>query len=218
MKRTTIVLMMLMLLGVFACPAGLQAQVSESESALDDCSFAERITMVTIDVQMEGGTIYEFIEMLRETSPIHLNIVVVGGASDIEIVPLDLEEIAIEGALSAMVIASGDRVVVDVSDSEEFISIQLDDVTFETHTAVASVKNLDEALLQDAISVGLSTLRVDPQVTFKIHAGTGLLFINGPSAEVRLVVQIADMLQEQVMSFGSAGGGGFGGGDDGGSH
>jgi hypothetical protein len=207
--RSTILLMLVVSL---TTPVAAQ----DDGSNHDQDSQAAGTQQPFIDVDFQGGTISDYIALLRTLDP-NVRILCSESAVDTSVPTIKIKAVPTQIAVHALSMVSRNSFRPIAIDEESFedanhhegliFTIDLDfpseDVQIE-----ATVVNAKEALralrsedaardLQKTIEMGLSTVfdgNDGPAVVANLHEPTGLLFVKGPGERVRFVLEIIDQL------------------------
>lgn len=162
---------------------------------LRDVGFYELIeTAVHVDVEVDHGTtIADFINLITEQSPAHLNIVVLDNARDVTLPSMYLKNVTVAAALNAMRVATNEQVYFEIDDSSELGYIKIDD----SIVAVSDVNvfNLDLVLstydheqFLSAVEIGLEMMgKSKADVQMKLHEETHILFVKGNDEAVNMI-------------------------------
>ncbi len=203
----------ILLLTVFILsPVAVAQQPVGSETSIDEETF---------EIDFEGGTIAEYVEMLRtKPSPSPLNLVVTQSARSFELPSIKVQT-NMDGAVGIMEACSNEYQVVelesDPTGNAQIVRVNnMDEVVVTVMNAKHLLSKIEEEDFVDAIQMGLEMQGPISKVELKLHPATGLLFAKGTSRGTHLVEEIVGELSNGLTRTNSSqsprGGGKFGSG------
>jgi hypothetical protein len=185
-------------------------------TAAEQTDWRKSGTPAKIDVDFAGGTLADYVKMIRESSK-KANIVVSKNAEKTVLPQITINGVEVETAIMILEKLNLD-LDIDRSDSVIVINARAvkDSITVVNITPILA-EHPRETLLT-AITEGLELIGSNPdQVALKMHRDTGLLFIRGTLRETSLVSDIVNQLspRENIRWPNKGGGRGMSGGGPG---
>lgn len=191
---------------------GLAQEAAQPPSQAEDFSRSDELPwsdllQATITIDQSPGTVKDFIQILRESSP-QLNIVVTENAAEYPLPEIKLVKVPVRGAISLLSTLSDNAVEVSYQSQEEGHDANLILISSQvgapfnresTTVRVLNVKYLLQASNREALLSALDEgyRLLDNQqapVELKIHEATGLLFVKGTPEQLMLAESVVEQI------------------------
>ena len=201
-----------MALAGFFAPSPLSAQdgslgTQSAQEPLEELSMENELTKVLSEIQFEGGTVEEYVRLIRDLSRdlASLNIIVKEEAARIALPSIELQRVMIGTALEAMNNATSGRVLVERAGGEHgewFLLIGRDYGAEQPgEMLVLNVRGILQELpkekLEAVFAVGMKMLESE-DLQLQLHEESGLLFAKGTPQALRMIQSAVEELMRGI--------------------
>ncbi len=181
------------------------------EESSDLMNFLNDILVVSVSTP--ETSVAEFVAILQDQSPIHLNIIVLDDAKDIRIPPVKLKNVTAGAVINSITVATDDLLTFEYDESGQIAYVGRSK-EFVPNNRV-SVVNLSSVLaihsnasFLSAVEIGMEMMgNKNSNVQMKLHEQTQTLFLRGSDEEIYLIEQIVNQLSRGAPGGLSRGGG-----------
>ncbi len=151
------------------------------------------LSIIRVDLDVDGSALSDIVHYLQEQSPIHLNIVVHPEIQDVVVPSIALKNVTVIGALNAVTIALSHSIELDSDDTDEILSItraagyvpSSDVMVFNLKDVL---KNTSQESFLSAVEIGIDMMGgSNADIKLKLHEETKVLFVKGSDQEIGLI-------------------------------
>lgn len=158
--------------------------------------------ILVVSIATPEMSLKQFVQVLQEQSPIHLNVIVLDDAMDIRIPPMALTNVTAGAVINALRIATNELVTFDYDETGQvgFFG-RSENYARSSEVTVVNLKSVlnrfsNESFLS-AIEIGIKMMGSDnSNLQMKLHEETSTLFLKGANNEINLVMQVVDQMSK----------------------